>query len=314
MINQRDRLHPGIFPVRAPVLGTGFFLNAEGARVGVVMDEDEKPVETTVVGWVRNTLERIVQSKKPRTKPAFQTKALAKRAQNKANKKMSRDAFPQTLNPTWWDVRLDGGDEASMRELRNHIMTIYAEPLKAYFLGSSFREMGEADDIVQGFFSDRLARPDYLRQWRASGKKLRRWLMNGLCFYLRECITKENQRSATGTRVTAEMAGTDETQSKAMDLAFLRSVVQNALKAAGTECGARGLQDHWDYFCAYHLHGRACDDLAAENGLDRDRMWVMIRTGQRRFARAVRDHLAEDGARAEDIDDEIQSLLDLSNT
>ncbi len=266
-----------------------------------------------MTAWVRSTLERIVTPRKGK-KPALQAKAVAKRSENKAKKKMSRDAFPQTLNPTWWDIRLEGGDEASMRELRNHIMTIYAEPLKAYYYGSSFREMGDADDIVQGFFSDRLSRPDYLRQWRSSGKKLRRWLMNGLCFYLRECIHKENQRDATGTHALAELAASDETQSQAMDLAFLRSVVQSALETARKECSERGLVDHWEYFYAYHLQGRSCDDLAAQHSIDRDRMWVMIRTGQRRFAKAVRDHLAEDGVRADQIDAEIQSLLDLSST
>lgn len=268
--------------------------------------------------WLRSKLETaipaVLSPKASRSVLPRCPKAAARLAQNKAKRTMSRDVFPQTLNPTWWDARLERGDEASLREARNHIMTIYAEPLKAYFLGSSFREMGEADDIVQGFFSDRLARPDYLRQWRASGKKLRRWLMNGLCFYLRECIREENQRDATGTHALAEMAGNEDNQSKAMDLAFLRSVVQSSLAVARADCAERGLSAHWDYFYSYYLEGRSCEDLAKEHSLDRDRMWVMIRTGQRRFAKAVRDHLAEDGVRADQIDSEIQSLLDLSNT
>ncbi len=268
-------------------------------------------------GWLRGRLDGLVRMRAtaaPRGAGGVIERSHDGRSRHAARTAMSREAFPQTLNPTWWDARLNVGDEASLTEARNHIMLVYSDPLKAYFTGSSFREMGDADEIVHGFFADRLSRPDYLRQWRASGKRLRRWLMNGLCFYLRECIRDENLRDATGTHALVELASADPTESRAMDVAFLQSVVQHALASSRADCAARNLQEHWEYFHAYHLLGRSCDDLAAEHGVDHDRMWVMIRTGQRRFAKALRDHLAEDGVRADQIDDEIRDLLELANT
>ena len=68
----------------------------------------------------------------------------------------TRDVFPVTQR-TWLGRALVRGHEG-LSEANHHIMDVYAQPLKVYYLGSSFRTLGEPDDVVQGFFADRLAR------------------------------------------------------------------------------------------------------------------------------------------------------------
>ena len=87
---------------------------------------------------------------------------------------MKQDAFPQTLR-TWIGARLVDG-HAGRADVNRHLMTVYLRPLKIYFMGTSERWLGEPDDVVSGFFADRLARENFLDDWIASGVSLRRWL------------------------------------------------------------------------------------------------------------------------------------------
>ena len=52
-----------------------------------------------------------------------------------------KDAFPAT-RMTWIRDRLDSGEEGR-RDVTSHLMEVYAEPLRIYLLGSSFRSAGE---------------------------------------------------------------------------------------------------------------------------------------------------------------------------
>ena len=99
-------------------------------------------------------------------------------------KPMSANAFPQTRR-TWIDDALDRGGDG-VHDVNGHIMETYAWPLRVYYLGTNSRWLGEPDDVIDGFFADRLARDSFLGDWRASGLRLRRWLINAFCFYLLE--------------------------------------------------------------------------------------------------------------------------------
>lgn len=98
----------------------------------------------------------------------------------------SREHFPETHH-TFVLEALDGGRD---RELASHVMLVYYRPLCAYFRATTYRALGEAEEIVGGFFASRLSDPTWLARWRAESEArqvpLRRWLLNGLCFYLRE--------------------------------------------------------------------------------------------------------------------------------
>ncbi|MHC5005518.1 MAG: hypothetical protein ACYTJ0_20640, partial [Planctomycetota bacterium] len=59
---------------------------------------------------------------------------------------------------------LDGGEPGRLAAGR-HVMSVYAQPLQAYLQGSSFRTLGDPEEVVQSFFADRLSRDGFLDDW-----------------------------------------------------------------------------------------------------------------------------------------------------
>ncbi|MFZ9916527.1 MAG: hypothetical protein ACO3IB_14505, partial [Phycisphaerales bacterium] len=93
--------------------------------------------------------------------------------------------FP-TTHATWLVTLVgDGADArgAGASEARRHVMERYAAPLAVFVRGSSLARLGDADDLVNGFFAARLSDAAFLAAWSRSGMRLRRWLMNGMLFY-----------------------------------------------------------------------------------------------------------------------------------
>jgi len=114
---------------------------------------------------------------------------------------MPVDHFPST-HATWIDAQLTIAERAgahtedgqsARRALQQHLMQRYHEPLRAYVRGSSMRQLGDADELVGGFFADRVGAHGFLADWRESRMPLRRWLMNGISFYGRGVILIEHE-------------------------------------------------------------------------------------------------------------------------
>ena len=101
---------------------------------------------------------------------------------------MPVDHFPST-HATWIEAQLTiaegtGADaRTALDALRLHLMDRYRQALVAYVRGSSLRRLGDAEELVNGFFADRACERRFLLEWRASGMPLRRWMMNGVGFY-----------------------------------------------------------------------------------------------------------------------------------
>jgi len=104
--------------------------------------------------------------------------------------------FPST-NVTWIGERLAAGD-AGAADIRQHVMARYASPLAAYVERSSLRELGDAHEVVNGFFAADLCREGFFERWHASGIKLRRWLMNGLHLHGRSLLRDHHRSRETG--------------------------------------------------------------------------------------------------------------------
>jgi len=226
---------------------------------------------------------------------------------------VKEDVFPTTLN-TWIDLRLREG-ERGRAEINRHIMSVYAGPMRVYCLGLREPQLGEAEELVEGFFADRLARADYLQEWRTSGLRLRRWLMNGLIFYVKE-LRRERRKDARLQDLEAlELPAADDSAGRVeaeMDRAFAASVVREALRATREACAAKGLSPHFEIFHKRYYEGLSYADFTAGYGVDADRASEMARTAAGKFRAALRDILASDGARESEIDAEIQTLLEVS--
>ncbi len=220
---------------------------------------------------------------------------------------MAKNVFPQTMR-TWIAGELGKG-EPGRAAVNNHVMSVYLWPLQVYFLGTSYRSFGEPEDIVQGFFADRLARPTFFDQWQESGLPLRRWLMNAFCFYLKE-ITPSGRKS---TDVDRHDVAHDPAESKYLG-AFVGEIVRTALREAHEACELQGLHDHWAIFIAHHYQDRPYESLEKEFGVTSARAAVMARTAARKFRDAVRDVLIRDGVGEESVDEEIRDLLEGAGT
>lgn len=224
---------------------------------------------------------------------------------------MKKDVFPQTLN-TWIERKLAEG-ESGRAELNHFIMRVYSEPLRVYCLGTPGRYLGEPEDVVQGFFADRLGRSEYFRGWKESGLRLRRWLMNGFGFYLKE-LRRERRKQGHEKPLDASSEPGDDDASSAsveteMDRAFAVSVVRQALLDTRMACESRGQSRHWEIFYRHYYEGRAYAEMVSEYGLEPARAAELARTAATKFKSALRDLLAGDGALESEIDGEIESLL-----
>ena len=220
----------------------------------------------------------------------------------------SRDVFPNTMG-TWIDQRLAEG--APGRELVNtHVMSIYAHPLKVYFLGSSLRSLGEPDEMVDGFFASRLSREGYFEQWRESGLRLRRWLMNGFLFHLREEIRRQRRDGKSSLGQDPVMPGGSGPDDD-FDRAWAIAMVRDAWTDAARSCEQDGFGDHWRLFIRHHVDKLPYKEFVHEFDVTPSQAAVMVRTATGRFKTAVRDRILMDGVHENDVNDELQRLMEI---
>ncbi len=220
--------------------------------------------------------------------------------------RMKKDVFPQTMR-TWIDDRLREGGRGRAA-VNRHLMEVYFHPLRVYYLGTRDRWLGDADDIVQGFFADRLSKESFVEDWLASGLPLRRWLCNGLCFYLKE-LRRARMRDGREAALAADFAGDAGGPERAMDRAFVAQIVRRALVEAQAQCEREGLDAHWEVFERHTIGGQSYQDLERETGVPASRQVVMNRTASKRFREAIRELIARDLPH-DDLDGEILALLE----
>jgi hypothetical protein len=219
-----------------------------------------------------------------------------------------KDCFPTTAS-TWIGLKLIEGDEGRA-EVNRHIMTVYAWPLEVYSRGFADPAVGEPAEVVQGFFAERLERRDFLASWQASGLRLRRWLMNGFCYYIQE-LYRSKKKESRWKDLPEEIPANGPSPAEILDRAFVISTIRCALHRAGELCEAEGLAPHWRVFLGHFYNGLPYGNLVGDLGVNPARAAVMARTAARRFQEALREILLRDGVAQEDLDGEIQTLLEV---
>lgn len=217
------------------------------------------------------------------------------------------DVFPVTLT-SWIDDRLAGGN-TGRQEVNRHVMAVYQWPLTVYFMGTRDRYLGEPADVVQGFFASRLSKGDFFAQWRSSGMKLRQWLINAFCFYLKE-VKRSKRRDARQVQQDEQDQGPAAPQANEFDRAYVVSLVREALKKTQEICERENLLTHWEVFVRHYYQGQAYTDFAEELGVDPARCAVMSRTARTKFQNTLRQMLTRDVPAGVNIDDEILALLE----
>jgi DNA-directed RNA polymerase specialized sigma24 family protein len=220
----------------------------------------------------------------------------------------SRDVFPATRH-TWIEERLSGG-EGGLADVRRHVMDVYRWPLTVYVRGSSFKTLGDPEELVVGFFASRLARDHYLHDWLNSGRPLRKWLMTGLRHFLFETAKSESRERSLGVRLDAkDIADSDEEASnRNYDRAVARTLVSEVVRQTEIELIADGLELHWRVFHLHVLLDQPYSTIQESLGLPPARLSALCRTATRRF-RTLLAHLAAwPGASEEEIQEELEKL------
>ncbi|MEO1130719.1 MAG: hypothetical protein AAFX05_13590 [Planctomycetota bacterium] len=219
------------------------------------------------------------------------------------NAHSKQDAFPPTAH-TWLGQRLESGEVGPARE---HVMAVYFGPLTIYIKGSSFRRLGDPQELVAGFFSDRLAREDYLDRWLSSDLPLRVWLIKGLRFYLQEYIRAEKRHAG---QLPADVDDAADAPGSQFRQTVAHNMMREAVRATSTALQDEGLGEHWDVFRLHHLEGMPYARIADLKNLTEERAAVMARTAARRLRNTTRQLCAWPGATTAQIDAELMAMFD----
>ena len=218
---------------------------------------------------------------------------------------MTDSPRPELFEPTPRTAVIAMLEGRRPEDVRAFLMTQYHEPLAAYISAVDRGRLGEPRDVIAGFFADRLHRKDWLEQWRTSGLRLRRWLVNGLHFYCHE-----ERRRRTRDRVDdLDDGNVPASIDRVFERAYAVATVRRATEAAALVCAREGFSRHWACFLRHHVGGATHDQIAAEEGCTPGQVANMIRTATRRFRSAVSELLLQDGADPAELDREIGELL-----
>lgn len=211
--------------------------------------------------------------------------------------------FPKTKSD-WLRSQLLRG-ERGRDAVRGHVMEVYYVPLQKYFKATSFRTLGESHEFVAGFFASRLSKEDYLLRWEESELPLRRWLVNGFLFYLRESV-RARTRAAHPSPPDAGQELAQRAESFEIDWA--RMIIRLSVDRARLECEKRGLIENWNLFEAHHLQARPYHELATERSIHPSRAAEQSRTAARYMRRAMLEILERDGVSDSEVEAEIARI------
>ena len=213
--------------------------------------------------------------------------------------------FPSTRSD-WIAVQLMQG-EPGRREVMHHIFESYAAPLERYLHGSSYRSAGNPHELVQGFLADRLPRAEFFVRWIDSDLPLRRWLMNGFLFYLRETVRKEQRFPSL---LETDLADDRQEAHRSFEREWGTALVERALERARKSCERRGQELHWELLVRHYLHGVPYATLIEVHGISAKEAATMVRTAAGKLRKAIFEQLDRDGIPECDIDSEIMRLME----
>jgi DNA-directed RNA polymerase specialized sigma24 family protein len=255
------------------------------------------------------------------------------------------DHFPST-HGTWITVQLDTIADAERdvdagapgvavrreqvaqvrRALREHLMMRYAKALTAYVSGPDFRQLGEPDDLVGGFFARALSQDDFLARWRQSGMPLRRWLMNAMSFHCRGLVRdrmRERSRNAGAPPrgVAPGQAGlhsiaadSEHEATRAFERAWALSLVNEAYARVQASLCAEGREQDDSVLRMHVMEGMTYDQVASALGMTRQECFNAVRRITPRIRSVLHGLLRDDGVPPQDIGAAIDQMIETLGT
>ena len=230
-----------------------------------------------------------------------------------AGARMQHDQFPSTHATQIIELLASGA--AGQSKVRSDVMARYHAALTIYARGSSLAHVMDADELVNTFFATRLSREDFFEHWRASGLRLRKWLINGLHFCAREQHRMQRQqhrrwRSIADSPENDLVVSADASNAaeRAFDHARATHILAHCADVIRASFALRDQPQAWECFRRHHVDGASYRVIAAERGLTVRALNSMVRAVTAELRSAVRAELLREGITEDELDQELNHI------
>jgi hypothetical protein len=170
---------------------------------------------------------------------------------------------------------IEAGDP--QRHASRHIMDRYYEPLQAY----------------------------------VCGLPLRRYLMNGISFHLRELLRERVRRKTLPIVDESILVSKSLRADELFERAWALSILSDACTASRDAMAADGRSNAWRIFDAHYLRGESFVALALREGVSPQRLAAEARFVIRRVERVLQAMLSDEGIPTADLAAEVARIQGL---
>jgi RNA polymerase sigma factor (sigma-70 family) len=237
----------------------------------------------------------------------------------------TREESGERFATTRWSIVLGAGGQVSRVDARAALASLcemYWPPLYAY-LRRSGSSRADAEDLVQGLFSELLARDDFA-QVRPERGRFRSFLLASLKHYQANERDKQRAQKRGGNRaiLSLDVASAEDryviepadhrTPESVFDRSWALAVLKQAQARLRDSYRAAGKSNRYDALSPYLAgeHAESYRDAAAALGMTESAVKVAVHRMRREFRDLIRQEIAQTVASPDEIDDEVRALFD----
>jgi RNA polymerase sigma-70 factor (ECF subfamily) len=230
----------------------------------------------------------------------------------------SPNRFPTTR---WTSVERAGGCGPTSSAALGRLVTHYLGPLRAHLILHKRLPPERADDLLQGFISDKVLERDLVGGAARGKGRFRTYLLVALHRFVSNQVRDEHRKRRSPEHLVSLQDAPDAIDrapeaSAAFELSWARQVLADAASRMLDDCRASGRTDVWGVFdgrvLAPTVEGAECvpyERLVEQFGLESvDAASNLLVTGKRMFARSLRGVVGEYTSDASEIEQEIGDL------
>jgi DNA-directed RNA polymerase specialized sigma24 family protein len=230
---------------------------------------------------------------------------------------------PQEFPTTPWALISEAlADGTSVRAAAlEELVLRYRPPLRAHLILRKRLDEESADELLQGFITEKILGQYLLRRADRENGKFRSLLVRSLGNYYTDWLRAQHVQPATGAdAILAEVPAESEDVSEAFDVAWARQVLDEVLTAMRTSCESDGRAELWGVFESRLLaplfeqfEPATYEEVCRRFGFTSpEQASNALVTAKRRFQRIFNRVVAQyqhDGEEAEDIVRELIRIL-----
>ena len=203
-------------------------------------------------------------------------------------------------------------------ELLRHAMSVYYEPLQAYYRATGFRSMGEAAELVTTFFESKL--DTLFDKWLSRREQveayipLRAWMMSSFHQFLRD-ERRRRQRADSRLQPLDEASepklceDAPHVPRDEFERSLAKELVLRAVEKTREFCSSNGNPKQWEAFVSWHLRGVPYAQIAQELDVRQDYARRLVMDGRDNYKHVFASFLFGSGLPQERLSEELDDLL-----